>query len=98
MTEEQKDLLLKDLSARLPHRIKASYYGVEEECETWDEIEGITPDGYVDIGQYSLPIECIKPYLRERRLPHHRNPYDLFPRSRKNYRRFCKIRPLSFCK
>ena len=63
MTEEQKDLLLKDLSARLPHRIKASYYGVEEECETWDEIEGITPDGYVDIGQYSLPIECIKPYL-----------------------------------
>ncbi len=63
MTEEQKDLLLKDLCARLPHRIKASYYGAEEECETWDEIEGITPDGYVDIGQYSLPIECIKPYL-----------------------------------
>jgi hypothetical protein len=63
MTEEQKNLLLKDLCARLPHRIKASYYGVEEECETWDEIEGITPDGYVDIGQYSLPIECIKPYL-----------------------------------
>ena len=67
MTQEHKELLLKDLCARLPYGIKASYYGVEEECETWDEIEGITLDedfgGYVDIGQYSLSIEQIKPYL-----------------------------------
>jgi hypothetical protein len=63
MTQEEKDLLLKDLCGRLPYSIKASYYGAEEERETWDEIEGITLDGYVDIGQYSLPIECIKPYL-----------------------------------
>ena len=67
MTQKNKELLLKDLCARLPYGIKASYYGVEEECETWDEIEGITLDedfgGYVDIGQYSLPIERIKPYL-----------------------------------
>lgn len=63
MKQEQKELLLKDLCSRLPYGIKASYYGAEEECETWDEIEGITLDGYVDIGQYSLPIESIKPYL-----------------------------------
>ena len=63
MTEEDKELLLKDLCARLPYGIKASYYGAEEEREIWDEIEGITFDGYVDIGQYSLPIEAIKPYL-----------------------------------
>lgn len=63
MTQEDKELLLKDLCARLPYRIKASYYGAEEGLETWDEIEGITLDGYVDIGQYSLPIESIKPYL-----------------------------------
>ena len=63
MTQEEKDLLLKDLCARLLYGVKASYYGAEEECETWDEIEGITIDGYVDIGQYSLPIEGIKPYL-----------------------------------
>lgn len=63
MTQENKDLLLKDLCARLPYSIKASYYGVEEECETWDEIKCVTLDGYVDIGQYSLPIEAIKPYL-----------------------------------
>ena len=63
MTQEDKELLLKDLSARLPYSIRALYYGTEEERETWDEIEGVTLDGYVDIGQYSLPIEHIKPYL-----------------------------------
>ena len=63
MTQEDKELLFKDLCARLPYGVKASYYGAEEERETWDEIEGVTLDGYVDIGQYSLPIEHIKPYL-----------------------------------
>ena len=63
MTQEHKELLLKDLCAKLPYGIKAFYYGAEEECETWEEIEGITCDGYVDIGQYSLPIESVKPYL-----------------------------------
>ena len=63
MTQEDNELLLKDLCARLPYGIKALYYGSEEERETWDEIESITFDGYVDIGQYSLPIERIKPYL-----------------------------------
>ena len=63
MIQEEKELLLKDICSRLPYGIKASYYGAEEECETWDEIESVTLDGYVDIGQYSLPIERIKPYL-----------------------------------
>jgi hypothetical protein len=63
MTQEDKELLLKDLSARLPYKVKASYYGAEEEREIWDEIEGISSDGYVDIGQYGLPIESVKPYL-----------------------------------
>ena len=63
MIEKDKELLLKDISARLPYGIKASYYGTEEERETWDEIECVTLDGCVDIGQYSLPIERIKPYL-----------------------------------
>lgn len=63
MTQEDKELLLKDLCARLSYGVKASYYGAEEERETWDEVESITLDGYVDISQYSLPIESIKPYL-----------------------------------
>lgn len=40
MTQENKELLFKDLCARLPYKVKASYYGSEEECETYDEIEG----------------------------------------------------------
>ena len=63
MEQTDKELLLKDICARLPYGIKASYYGAEEECETWDEIGCVTLNGYVDIGQYSLPIEGIKPYL-----------------------------------
>ena len=34
MTQEDKELLLKDLCTRLPYGIKASYYGAEEERET----------------------------------------------------------------
>ena len=63
MTQEDKELLLKDICARLHYSIKAFYYVEEEERETCDEIECITLDGYVDIGQYSLSIERIKPYL-----------------------------------
>ena len=62
MTQEDKELLLKDLCARLPYGIKASYYGADEECETWDEVDGVV-FGCVEIGQYSLPIERVKPYL-----------------------------------
>ena len=62
MKQEEKQLLLKDLCARLSYGVKASYYGAEEECEIWDEVEGIVND-YVEIGQYSLPIEAVKPYL-----------------------------------
>lgn len=62
MKQEDKELLLRDLCARLPYGIKASYYGADEECETWDEVDGVAFD-YVEIGQYSLPIERVKPYL-----------------------------------
>ena len=62
MKQDHRELLLKDICARLPYGIKASYYGADEECETWDEVDGIA-FGYVEIGQYSLPIERIQPYL-----------------------------------
>ena len=63
MTQDERDLLLKDLCGRLPYKVMAQYYDPEEECETWDEIEGIESSGHVEIGQYVLPIESIKPYL-----------------------------------
>lgn len=64
MTDKEKDLLLKDLSARLTYGVKAKYYGAEEECECVDIIEGIYPfDNEIIIGQYGLKVEAIKPYL-----------------------------------
>ena len=63
MTQDARDLLLQDLCARLPYKVMAQYYDPEDECETWDEIEGIESSGHVEIGQYVLPIEKIKPYL-----------------------------------
>jgi hypothetical protein len=64
MTQEDKELLLKDLCARLPYGVKAKYYGPAEECECCDIIEGIYPmDDEVVIGQYGLSVDRIKPYL-----------------------------------
>lgn len=63
MTKEDKELLFKDLCARLPYKVMAKYYDSEDECETWDEVEGIESSGHVEIGQYVLPIENVKPYL-----------------------------------
>ena len=66
MTQEEKDLLLKDLCGRLPYGVKAQYYGSEEEMLTVDTIEAIYTEPSVEIviGQYGLGIEDIKPYLR----------------------------------
>lgn len=68
MTQEQKDLLLKDLSARLP-------YGVKFPMMCWDEKIGetirpvtlysINQDGYCHVSEddYSPYIDEVKPYL-----------------------------------
>jgi hypothetical protein len=64
MTKEDKELLIKDLCARLPYGVKAKYYGSAEECECCDTIEGIYPmDDEVVIGQYGLSADGVKPYL-----------------------------------
>lgn len=66
MTQEEKELLIKDLSARLPYKVKASYYGTDEEMECIDIIEGIiidNNDAEIIIGQYGLSTEKVKPYL-----------------------------------
>lgn len=66
MTQEEKELLIKDLSARLLHKVKASYYGTDEEMECTDIIEGIiieNNDAEIIIGQYGLSVEKVKPYL-----------------------------------
>lgn len=61
MTREEKDLLLKDLCARLPYGVKIQY---EDDIFTIDYISGMyeeinlnTPD------RYTIDILEIKPYL-----------------------------------
>jgi hypothetical protein len=66
MTQEEKELLIRDLSARIPYKVKASYYGTDEEMECTDIVEGIiieNNDAEIIIGQYGLSIEKVKPYL-----------------------------------
>ena len=65
MTQQEKELLLKDLSGRLPYGVKAQYYGSEEEMLLIDTIDAIYREPIeIEIGQYGLPINEVKPYLR----------------------------------
>ena len=70
MTQEDKELLLKDLSARLPYRVKViersviiqTLYSLENAGKTWY----VNPlhDEHGNIFPLSTPIEECKPYLR----------------------------------
>lgn len=68
MNEEDKDLLLKDLCARLPYGVKTIHT-----CNNYKmtirgiDVPGKTADIIEDGGQHrfvAVPIEDIKPYLR----------------------------------
>lgn len=65
MTQEQKDLLLKDLCARLPYGVKISIpdlFTHKEEIETLDEIfKG--DDGIYRVNSSGVCLEYVKPYL-----------------------------------
>lgn len=68
MTKEQKELLLKDLCARLPYGVKCKYY----DCCEGDYDEGTIcgferqeykQQEYIQIDGVRIPIEEVKPYL-----------------------------------
>lgn len=62
MTREDKDLLLKDLCARLPYKVKAQI--PDEYGGYTSAIESIDIDGYVvDFEGVQIDIGYIKPYL-----------------------------------
>lgn len=68
MTKEEKELLLKDLNARLPYGIEASVRGSDEECISL-EVLGIKGDfvwvrNKMFLVDHFETIEAIKPYLR----------------------------------
>ena len=62
MKQEDKDLLLKDLCARLPYKV---YAQISDECVGYiSAIESIDIDGFVkDFEGAQIEIENIKPYL-----------------------------------
>lgn len=71
MTQESKELLIRDLSARVPYGVKLKipsvWNGDEERDEDINDVlYSITPDGYIntDIIDSDIPVENIKPYLR----------------------------------
>ena len=65
MTQEEKELVIKDLCARLPYGVKTSYSGHEMTIRGVD-VESKTVD-VIDWGKArfaAVRIEKIKPYLR----------------------------------
>lgn len=66
MTQEEKDLLLKDLSARLPYGVivNASYKDEDGWKNEDRELLGIYKDKQIYLNGIYTTIEDIKPYLR----------------------------------
>ena len=66
MTQEDKELLLKDLCARLPHGIKflreSWNFELEQELSVIEILEDIDKDGYINKTKV-YNVEDIKPYL-----------------------------------
>jgi len=67
MTQEEKELLLKDLCARLPYGIKflreSWNYEWDQELSVIEVLEDIDKDGYINNTKVYC-VEDIKPYLR----------------------------------
>ena len=61
MTQEQKDVLLKDLCARLPYGVKVEYenkiFDVEYVCPMYEEVKLDIPEAW------TIDVSEVKPYL-----------------------------------
>lgn len=66
MTQENKELLLKDICARLPHKIKflreSWNFESDQELSVIESLEDIDKDGYINNTKV-YKVEDIKPYL-----------------------------------
>lgn len=73
MTQEEKDLLIKDLSARLLYKVKFSFNlwdeEKQEEVNVVCTIYSVNTDGYCEALEESghIPLDFAKPYLRPMR-------------------------------
>ena len=69
MTQEEKQLLLKDLCARLPYGVKCqwdTYYNgiLTDVCKCKTKNNFVYWDCYFEECEDDVPIEIVKPYLR----------------------------------
>lgn len=69
MTQEDKDLLLKDLCGRIPYGVKLDFYAKATQEHYICTIKGVVPEdnepiiALTDSGNFSFIQEHIKPYL-----------------------------------
>lgn len=63
MTQEDKELLLKDLCARLPYGVKVQAYSYEEDIETIETLREIDSDGCISTLECETLKYISKPYL-----------------------------------
>ena len=63
MTQVDKDLLLKDLCARLPYGVKVQSYSYEDDIETVETLYNIDSDGYMSTLECDTLKNITKPYL-----------------------------------
>jgi hypothetical protein len=62
MTKEEKELLLRDLSTRLPYGVNVEAFGTTSSSTA--KVRSITPEGKVNIRWTTVNIDSVKPYLR----------------------------------
>ena len=63
MLQNKKDLLLKDLCARLPYEVKVQSYSYEDDIETVETLYNIDSDGYMSTLECDTLKNIAKPYL-----------------------------------
>ena len=61
--KEEKQLLLVDLSARLPYGVKVQAYNYEHDVETIETLYAIDSDGYMSTLECDTLDHISKPYL-----------------------------------
>lgn len=63
MTQNEKDLLLKDLCSRLPYGVKVQSYSYEDDIETVETLYNIDSDGHMSTLECDTLKNITKPYL-----------------------------------
>ncbi|MBR5297445.1 MAG: hypothetical protein IKU29_06230 [Parabacteroides sp.] len=63
MTQEDKELLLKDICGRLPYNVKVRSYNCEDDIEIVETLYNIDSDGYMSTLECDTLKNITKPYL-----------------------------------